>query len=191
MGVHAFGDAKMYLMEGERIESALDLNEGLVDGPMGDSPSILLTDRRMILLNANGRRRTLSFASLRDIHAVQITVDGRGAGSFVWAALAIVVAVLLWAVLDHPVGSVAAGIAVGLMGVYLIVDRLTEPRRSLFIIKVGSSDFQCALTGARAAADAQSFANRLFQLREGERRASPSPPAGRLSEPERELPTLL
>ena len=160
---HGFDDVQ--LMEGERIDSSITLALG---GEKDESPEVLLlTDSRVIHLNGTGKRRTAVFASVDDISTVEISSERGGLGVYVWSALAFIVALLLWRVIDHPIGSVAAAVLVALMGVYLIADHLMSAGTSVATFKTSASEFKVELRGE---GDTQEnvyyFINRLFQMKE-------------------------
>lgn len=159
----AFGDIR--LMEGERIDSALNLTGKNSGDPASGPQVMLLTDRRIIRLDGNGERRKVSFASIQDVDTVEISAKQGGKGAFIWATMAFIAAGLLYPVIPHALGrAVAVGIT-ALMGVYLVVDRLMDPGRPLVIFKAGSSQLWCDLNGDQASADVHVFINRLFELK--------------------------
>ena len=166
MELARFGITDVSLIEGEHIDSALDLSK---DGnkESADSPEVmLLTDRRVIHLHGSGKRRKAVFASIQDINGVELTVEREGTGAFFWAGLAFVVAILLYFAIDNAVGRVLAPITVALMGAYLIVDQRMDSGTPVVIFKVGSSQLQCALHSDGASSDVYTFINRLYQLKE-------------------------
>ena len=105
------------------------------------------------------------FASIQDIEAVEFGVEQDGRGAFIWAALAFLVAILLYIVIDHSIGRIAAAGTVALLGVYLVVDQLTTSGRPVVIFKAGSTQLRCDLETEGASEDAYTFINRLFQLK--------------------------
>ena len=160
LGLDDFG-----LIDGERVDTALNLREGQ-EGEDAAAPNVvLLTDRRVIHLNVNGRTRKAVFASLQDVEAVEIAGERRGYGGFIWAGMAFVVAIMLWRVWDHPVGSFLAAVAVAMMGVYLIVDHLLTPGVTSATFKAGSSQLRFGIDGPQASAEVYAFVNRLFELK--------------------------
>jgi hypothetical protein len=159
-----FGFDDISLMDGEHVESSLELADDSDDS--AEPEVILLTDRRVIHLGGNSNRRKAAFASLSDIAIVDVTTQREGIGAFIWAGLAVFVAFMLWQVIEHPLGSAAAGIIVALMGVYLIVDHIMTPGRPVVTFKVGSAEFRANLKGERASSDIYAFINRLFQLKD-------------------------
>ena len=77
-----FGDVG--LIDGERIDSTLDLRDGAVEEGAPAPEVVVLTDRRVIHLSANGRRRSAMFVSLKDVEAVEIASERTGYGGFIW-----------------------------------------------------------------------------------------------------------
>lgn len=163
MGLEEYGFKDVSLMEGEHVDSALRLGDGR---GAADTEVMLLTDRRVIHLQGNGRHQKAVFASIQEIEAVEITQEREGKGTFIWAALAFVVAVFLYFIIDHPIVRVIAAVVLALMGVYLIADQLMFPGSPLVIFKTGSSQLRCPLRGNHASDEVYPLINRLFQLKE-------------------------
>ena len=154
------------LMDGERIDSALSLTEGLGVDHAGDSDVILLTDRRIIQVHADSRSQKAVFLSIRGIDSIEITANREGYRAFLWGAVSLFVAVMLWRLWDHEVGSALGAVAVALMGAYLVVDRLMSAGNVRARFRAGSSQIQFDLRGDRASRDVYAFASRLFELKE-------------------------
>ena len=170
---HGFDD--VHLMEGERIDSSITLAIG---GAQDDeSPEVLLlTDSRVIHLNGTGKRRTAVFASVDDISTVEISSERGGMGVYVWSALAFIVALLLWRVIDNPIGSVASAIIVALMGVYLIADHLMSAGTSVATFRTTSSEFKVQLRGEGGSYEnVYLFINRLFRMKGNGGKGAPDP----------------
>ena len=153
-------------MDGERMDSELDLaGDGARDRANAEHV-VLLTDRRVIYLDGKHRPRRAVFASIEDVDAVEIAEEDEGLGAFVWAALAFVAALFLYFVIDNFAGKISGTVAVALLGVYLIVDRLISPGRRVMVFKTGPADLRCPLKkGDRPADDIYPFINRLFELK--------------------------
>ena len=165
MELEQFGITDLTLMDGERIDSAFNLAGEHSGDSNGTSGVMLLTDQRVIHLQGKDKHLKAVFASIQDIDAVEITAEHEGNAAFVWGALAFLVAILLFFVIDHPLGKAAAPLTVALMGLYLIVDRVTSSGRPLVIFKMGSSHVECDLRRDRESSDIYAFINRLFQLK--------------------------
>jgi len=160
-----FGFRDFALLEGETIEAAIDLAGGGRNGLVARPEAMLLTPQRVIHIEGNGRRRRAVFASLQDIDAVEIGYQREGNGGFIWAALAVVVAILLYFVIDSTPGSIAAGVIVTLMGAYLMVDQILSPGKSQLVFRAGTSEVRCQLKANPSSDDIQAFINQVFQFK--------------------------
>ena len=107
------GIDNLILLDGQRVEISLDLTEGSSDSP--DPDVLLLTDRRLMHLNGGPKNRKASMVSVQDVLITEVMTEKEGISAFIWAALAFFVGFMLWRVVDHPLGSAAAGIVLGLM----------------------------------------------------------------------------
>ncbi len=152
------------LIEGERIESTLDLAG---DEDRNHSDVMLLTDSRVILINSRRRRSKTIFASIHDIDVVEVVFEQQGYGPYVWAGIAFIVAIALYGIIDNTIGSLVAAGVVALMGVYLIADHLLTPGRPTVAFKTTSSHLQFDLESDEVPEEVYAFINRLFQLRNG------------------------
>ena len=83
MEIEKLGFSDVTLMVGERIDSGLNLQNGVGQVSDGDPDVILLTDKRVIHLQARGRRRSAAFVSLQDVESVEITSEREGFGAFI------------------------------------------------------------------------------------------------------------
>ena len=121
----SYGAPEVRLLDGERVESALPLD----DGGEAPAPALLLTDKRVIYVSGEGKRRRAMFASIQDVQAVEIGFHARSSAAYVWAALALVAAFFLFFVIENPLGRVIGPVAVACLGAYLVVDNLMSPNR--------------------------------------------------------------
>lgn len=152
------------LMDGEEVEAVLDLQDGLAEAPSADAEQVVLTDRRVIYIRGNGARRRSTFAAVQDVRSVEVSVQPE-VSAFIWGGIALVVALVLWRTVDHPVGSVVSAVVVALMGVYLVVDQLLAPSVARVVFRLSGSEVRCDLKGEGAMADVYPFINRLFQVK--------------------------
>ena len=158
-----FGDIRF--IEGEHVDSSLNLTGGGSGGTAGGTQVMLLTDKRIIHVDGNGKRRKIAFASIQDVETVEVSAKEGGKGAFVWATMAFIAAGLLYSVIDQALARTAAMGITALMGVYLVVDRLMDPGRPLIVFNARSSQLRCDLNGDRASTEAYVFINRLFELK--------------------------
>ena len=153
------------LMEGETLDSALNVAEGS-DGAPADSPGVvLLTDMRVIQFISTGRRRNTTFMALQDVETVEITRRGQGFGAYLWSGLALLVALLIWQAWSEAAWSLPVALAVAFMGVYLAVDRLLSSGPAQATFRAGLSEMQCPITDGLTTEQVNQFVNRLFELK--------------------------
>lgn len=165
--IESLGIESGTLLEGERLDTGLTLGDNGNGG--GSGQAVFLTDQRVIHLNNNGGSRSAVFVSLHDVEAVEVARQGRGYGGYVWGALSLLVGIMLWQVWDSPTWSPLAGIAVVLIGVYLVVDHIMMPKNLSIKIRAGATDVECGVASEANSEDTGAFVNRLFQLKNGGR----------------------
>ena len=153
------------LMPEERIDCVFDVNRGVTDGVRQPSEALFLTSRRIIHVMGRAGRRRLVFLALPNVDAIEITRQPLGLGTFLWAAIAAVVAVLIWQVWEHNLAPLASLIVVG-MGAYLVVDRLLSLQHLHVVLTSGASQVRIELRSKSAARDIHDFTTRVFQLQE-------------------------
>ena len=73
---------------------------------------------------------------------------------------------MLWRIIDHPAGSITAAIAVGLMGIYLIAEKIVGPNKTIVKCTTGSTGIHCEIIGADANVDIHRFVTKVFQAQE-------------------------
>lgn len=149
----------------ERVDSVFDLENGLVDDGQDLSEVLVLTTRRIVHLKGKDSRRRVVFMPLRNVDAVEVTNQRERYGAFVWAGLALLVALMVWQIWDNALAPLAALIVLA-MGVYLVVDRLMFPGNAYAVVNSGSSQIRLEITSEPASRDIYEFSNHLFQLQD-------------------------
>ena len=86
----------LILLEGERIAVALETGAGNGNLWFGRHEALILTDSRIIHSSAGGRRRGTVIAAVRDVDSVEVTSVRPGIGAYFWAALAVVLSLVLF-----------------------------------------------------------------------------------------------
>ena len=160
------------LMPEERVDCVFDVRRGVTDGGPEPSEALFLTSRRIIHARGRGAGRRLVFLSLRNVDAIEIMRQPLGFGAFVWAALAAVVAVLVWQVWEHGLAPLASLIVLA-MGAYLVVDRLLSAQNLYVVLTSGASQVRLEMRSKQAARDIHDFTTRVFQLQEEAATAGP------------------
>lgn len=154
---------KLRLVNGERLDTVL----GLEVGARETDNVLVLTNSRLALVKRSGRQRKSAFTSVKDIETIEVAEVRPGVGGYLWAALAILVAVLLWFTIDSLVGSAVSAAAVGAIGAFLLYDRLSEPASTRVTFNTRRSGLVCQLGGERPDEEVQEFVNRVFELKDG------------------------
>lgn len=154
------------LLEGEQVDSTISL-----DGLRGRdrSATLVLTDRRLIHIGADGRNRTASFVAIADVTSVEVTnMRRRSLTGLAWTAASLLVAAIVWPILDHPVFSPLAGAILAVMGIYLAVDRLWgyDSVRATFRSAQEQIGISIEDAGGEAGAQIHALTTRLFELKD-------------------------
>ena len=168
------------VLRGGRVIASLDLHRGLREGADVSPDSLVLTDSHVAHLDGTGRRMTSSVIAVRDVSAATVESDRRGPGEYVWGVLAILLGLILWRIVGHPLGSVVAGAVVAALGVYLIAEKVLMPLTSVvFVLSERGTRLRCPLRGKEARADAYDFIARIYERKaQIERADRPGPGAG-------------
>ena len=167
MEIEKLGFRDVSMMDGERVQSSLNLNQGHTEESDADANVVFLTDKRVIHLSTNGPSREAVFMSLRDISTVEVTAERRGGyAGYVWGGLAVVVALLLWFVWDNPPWSYLASMVVVAMGVYLVFDHLQSTNMMTATFRTGSNQLRLTFKNADQSGEVYSFINHVFQLKD-------------------------
>ena len=83
---------------------------------------------------------------------------------------------MLWRAIDSQTLAIAAAAIVALMGVYLVIDRLTSRGNPRITFMAASSEINSPLADDGELADAHALANKLFELKQARAdRALPQP----------------
>ena len=158
------GSQTLELLEGEGVEQIIRLGDASQDDASGTL--LMLTDKRVIYLSGQGKRRRAMHASVRDVQAVEVGYHARGTSAYVWAGLAFLAAFFLFFVIENTLGRIAGPVVVAGLGVYLVVDNLLTPNRQFVVFRAAGGQLLVDLTGDDQTDSVNEFIARLFQLKE-------------------------
>ena len=96
MELTEFGFGSVSLMDRERVAFAINAADSAGKPATKHPETLLLTDSRIIYLSGNEKQRTAVIASVRDVEAVEITSNREGYSAYLWAALAVVISIVLF-----------------------------------------------------------------------------------------------
>ena len=161
LGDYGFEDVE--LAEGEDVVFSIDRTAG--DGnPASKRPeALLLTGRRLIHLAGSGARRQAMMIPLRSLDSAQVVSFKGGSGAYVWAGLAAVLSVLLYAVIDNLAGRILAPMAVIGMGAYLVVNHLTDTGQPAAVFRAGETEIRWLFDAPDGANEAYALINALHE----------------------------
>ena len=168
------------LLDGERAETTLNLRDEPKRRRDAATDVLVLTDRRLIHLADDGRSRQAVFVWLADVIAVRVGTERPGGiGGYVWGALSVIAAILVWSVWDQPVLDVAAACGVLAMGAYLVWERLSTPPIFQVAVSAGASQMTMNLHRSVPPERVYQFANRVFETKQRGPRADEEDAASR------------
>ena len=165
MQLTEFGFPGMTLMNGERIEFAINMADSSGRPSSKSKEALLLTDSRIIHLRGPRKSHRAVMTAVDDVDSVEITALRRGVGVYVWAALAFVLALVLFATIDNTGVRFVSSAIVLLMGVYLIVSEITEPNKPAVVFRAGSAEIRWEFRSDEHTNDVNQFVNRLYQMK--------------------------
>ena len=142
MNLGDYGFEDFELADGEDVVFTID-KTGEGGNPASRRPeALLLTGRRLIHLAGSGKRRQSMMIPLRSLDSAQVISFKGGASAYVWAGLAAVLSVVLYAVIDNLAGRILAPMAVIGMGAYLVVNHLTDTGQPSAVFRAGESEIR-------------------------------------------------
>ena len=166
MELTEFGFGDVTLMDGERVAFAINMADSAGQPSSKRPEALLLTDSRIIHLSGNEKQRRAVMAAVNDVESVEITAYSEGYSAYLWAALAVVLSIVLFSTIDNTGVKLASSAIVLLMGVYLVISQLTEPGQPIVIFRAGGSEIRWEFDTGENSDDVNAFINRLYQIKE-------------------------
>ena len=166
MQLTEFGFPGMSLMDGERIEFAINSADSSGRLSSRSAEALLLTDSRIIHLRGSRKNHRAVMTAVHDVDSVEVTALRRGFGAYIWGALAFVLALVLFATIDNTGVQLVSSAIVLLMGVYLFVSEITEPNKPAVVFRAGSMEIRWEFRSGEHTDDVNQFINRLYQIKQ-------------------------
>ncbi len=154
------------LLEGERIAAALETGGGNGQMWFRRRETLILTDSRLIHSSEGGRRRGTVIVAVRDVDSVEVTSVRPGIGAYVWAALAVVLSLVLFLNIEHDTWRILAALVVLAMGVYLVVNQILDSGEPTAVFRTGGSEIRWPYDVKKDSEAVYDFINRLYQVKE-------------------------
>ena len=156
----------LILLEGERIAVALETGSGNGNLWFGRHEALILTDSRIIHSSAGGRRRGTVIAAVRDVDSVEVTSVRPGVGAYFWAALAVVLSLVLFLNIEHDTWRILAALVVLAMGAYLVVNQVLDSGEPTAVFRTGGSEIRWLYDAKKDSEAVYDFINRLYEVKE-------------------------
>ena len=158
------------LNEKESIDCKLQIQKS--GSGFSQSPTLLLTDSRVIFLsNKDGELQT-KFAQIEDIEFVNVGFESSGSTPFRWVIFSAIVSVMLFLVIDSILFSWLSAIIVLSLGAVLLFDRISNPGEKYLEFHSKSQKFRCSFSHRLLNFEAHQFINRFFMIKKGEQQFS-------------------
>ncbi len=166
MSLEEFGAGELELLDGERIIERLSAIERGGKRLSGESDALLLTSSRLIHVSGEGGRRQTTMLSVQDVESVTVRlIFSEGVGPYLWAALSAIMSLILYSYIGHDLMRIAIPLVVLAMGVYLIVDRLTEKGRPSAFFKARDAEIEWPFDGGSESKEVYGFINALYRAK--------------------------
>ena len=160
LDLEEFGAGELELLDGERIIDKLSA------GGSGEPGALLLTNDRLIHFSGKGGRRQATMLAIQDVESVTVKlIFSEGVGPYLWAALSVIMSLALYSYIEHSLARIAVPMVVLAMGVYLIVDRLTEKGRPSAFFKARDAEIEWPFGGDAQSKEVYDFINALYRAK--------------------------
>ena len=158
-------DDHLPLSSDEAVEASFGERRGLDPAATGDRNSIVLTDRRLLLVHRNGRRRDVTFASLLDVGLVEVKRTSRGVSPLLRVALLLAGSGAALATIGYPPLEMGLAAVLALAALYHLYRFIEVSEEGVILLHLGMERVELPYQG-RLAEQAYDFTNRLFSLRQ-------------------------
>ena len=133
---------------------------------MGELGALTLTTNRVIHITGEEGRRQTTMISVQDVESVSVRlIFPEGIGPYVWAALSVVMSLILFSYIEHSIARIAVPLIVLAMGAYLIVDRLTARGRPTAIIRARDAAIHWPFDNDKESKQVYEFINSLYRMK--------------------------
>ena len=151
---------------GETVRAILSLRDEPKSPDDTDRDLLVLTDLRVAHIKRAEHANNVAVMSLPEVVAFEIVRQrSSGLSGYIWGGLAFVAALLVWQIWDQPVLDLVAGVVLGAMGVYLILDQYLDRLALTVTVKAGSSQLQLQFDKSVDEKDLYKFFNLLFEVK--------------------------
>ena len=166
LDLEEFGLGEMTLLDGERVSAKLNANDQSGRRSSSEPGTLLLTTNRVIHITGEEGRRQTTMISIGDVESVSVRlIFPEGIGPYVWAALSVVLGLILYSYIEHNLARIVVPLIVLAMGAYLIVDRLTARGRPTAIIRARDAEIHWSFDHDKESKQVYEFINSLYRTK--------------------------
>ena len=158
-------DDHLPLSADEAVEASFGERRGLDPAATGDRNSIVLTDRRLLLVHRSGRRRHVTFVSLLDVGLAEVRRTSRGISSLWRVALLLAGAASALATIGYPPLEMGLAAVLTLAALYHLYRYVDIAEEGMILLHLGQEQVLLSYQG-RLADQAYDFVNRLFSMKQ-------------------------
>ncbi|MBI2871619.1 MAG: DinB family protein [Chloroflexi bacterium] len=176
------------LLPDEEFEFALDARGGLATQPVALQEGLVLTNARVVWVGRKKGRQATLMAPLHRVEAVEMSGMDRnpqrlGQG-LVLLGGGLLLAFLIWVVLEVPPLALILGGIPAVVGVYLLLEYLLGEEQGELTVHAGSQSLRLVLISSQSAVGAYTLAQRLLELLTGSSAAQVAEPPSPQPHPE-------
>ena len=158
-------DDHLPLSADEAVEASFGERRGLDPAATGDRNSIVLTDRRLLLVHRNGRRRDVTFVSLLDVGLVEVKRTSRGVSPLWRVALLLAGAGAALATIGYPPLELGLAGVLALAAIYHLFRWVDVAEEGTILLHLGREQVLLPYQG-RLAEEAYDFVNHIFNRKQ-------------------------
>lgn len=126
---------------------------------------LLLTNDRLIYISGTGNDQKTIMTTIHDVETVEIASNHPGYSSYLWAGLAGLISILLFSSIDNTSVKLAATAIVLLMGVYLVIDQITRPRKPTVVFRACNMEIRWECDSTNASNNIYELIKRLYEIK--------------------------
>ncbi len=153
------------LMEGETIENFITSKAQNRRSSARGGDALLLTNRRIIHISGTGIGSDVVMAAIEDVDAVEFIEVTEGYAAFLWAALAVMLSMALYGILENQIARTIVPLMVLAMGVYLVINRIFFSGGPAAMFRTGGSAITWLFRSESEREEVRDFINELYRLK--------------------------
>ena len=166
MDLKEFGAGELRLLNGERIIDRLSASKRGGRQFPREPGALLLTNDRLIHLSGEDRKQRATMFSIQDVESVSVRlIFSEGIGPYLWAALSVIMSLMLYSYLEHSLARIAVPLVIVAMGAYLILDRLMEKGKPSAFFRVRESEIEWPFDPDKESREVYDFINSLYRAK--------------------------